>query len=100
MKMLRDDDDELQWIRDRNVAIIGYGNQGRAQALNLRDNNVTVIIGAIRDETSRRAEDDGFEVVSIAEASARADAIAILIPDEIQPRVYDEHIAPALGPST
>jgi len=98
MKMLRDNDAELQWIRDRTVAIIGYGNQGRAQALNLRDSEVAVIIGSIRDETSRRAEDDGFEVVSIAEASERADAIALLIPDEIQPGVYDEHVAPALGP--
>lgn len=97
-KLLRDDDAELRWIRDRIVAIIGYGNQGRAQALNLRDSDVGVVIGSIHDETSRRAEDDGFQVLSIGDAAERADAIALLIPDEIQPGVYGEHIAPALGP--
>ena len=96
MRMLRDDDAELNWIRERTVAVVGYGNQGRAQALNLRDSEVTVLVGSIRDETSQRAEDDGFEVLSIAEAAERADVIAILIPDEIQPGVFDEHIAPAL----
>lgn len=98
IKLLRDDDADLRWIRDRTVAIVGYGNQGRAQALNLRDSDVGVLIGSIRDETSQRAEDDGFEVLSIRDAAERADAIALLIPDEVQPRVYDEHVAPALGP--
>ncbi len=98
IKMLGDDDADLRCIRDVAVAIIGYGNQGRAQALNLRDSGVEVIIGSIRDETSRRAEDDGFDVVEIKEAAERSAAIALLIPDEIQPKVYEEHIAQALGP--
>ncbi len=96
MTLLRDAD--LKWIRDRTIAIIGYGNQGRAQALNLRDSDVTVIIGATRDETARHAEEDGFEVVAIADAAERGDAIAILIPDEIQSGVFNEHVAPALRP--
>ncbi|MEE9301569.1 MAG: ketol-acid reductoisomerase [Alphaproteobacteria bacterium] len=96
MKMLRDEDADLSFLRDKTVAIIGYGNQGRAQALNLRDSGVAVVIGAIRDETSNRAEDDGFEVLPIADAAERADIIALLIPDEIQPKVHEEHIADKL----
>jgi ketol-acid reductoisomerase len=99
LTMLGDEDADLKWIRDITVAIIGYGNQGRAQALNLRDSGVDVIVGSIRDETSRRAEDDGFEVLTIAQAAKRAAAIALLIPDEIQPSVYEDHIAPALSPN-
>lgn len=98
IEMLGDTDADLRWIRDTTVAIIGYGNQGRAQALNLRDSGVGVIIGSIRDETSRRAESDGFAVVDIADAAERASAIALLIPDEIQPEVYASHIAGALRP--
>ena len=92
MKMLRDDDADLSFVLDKTVAIIGYGNQGRAQSLNLRDSGITVVIGAIRDQTAQAAEKDGFEVLPIADAVARGDAIALLIPDEIQPKVYEEHI--------
>ena len=91
--MLRDDDADLSFIIDKTVAIIGYGNQGRAQSLNLRDSGITVVIGAIRDETAQAAEKDGFEVLPIGKAVTRGDAIALLIPDEIQPSVYEEHIA-------
>ena len=93
MKMLRDDDADLSFIIDKTVAIIGYGNQGRAQSLNLRDSGITVVIGAIRDETAQAAGKDGFEVLPIGKAVTRGDAIALLIPDEIQPSVYEEHIA-------
>lgn len=98
MKMLRDDAADLRWIQDRTVTIIGYGNQGRAQALNLRDSGVHVIIGAIPDETARHAEEDGFEVLGIREAVKYGDAIALLVPDEIQLKVYEDHIVPTLKP--
>ena len=98
MKMLRDEDADLSFLKDKTVAIVGYGNQGRAQALNLRDSGISVVIGAIRDETADRAAEDGFEVLSIDEAAERADAVALLIPDEIQPQVYQEHIERRLRP--
>ncbi len=97
MKMLRDEDADLSFIQDKTVAIIGYGNQGRAQSLNLRDSGISVVVGAIRDATSRMAEEDGLKVFEIREAVEQADVIALLIPDEIQPKVYEEHIAGALS---
>ncbi|MHA2151173.1 MAG: ketol-acid reductoisomerase [Candidatus Thorarchaeota archaeon] len=78
------------------IAIIGYGNQGRAQAFNLKDSGLDVIIGNAHDEYWVRAEADGFEVVEIPEAVERAEVILLLIPDEIQPTVFDEQIKPAL----
>src|SRR5262249_24826029 len=70
--------------------------QGRAQALNLRDSGLSVVIGSIRDSAAEKAERDGFPVLSIAEACVRADVIALLIPDEVQREVYGSQIAPAL----
>jgi ketol-acid reductoisomerase len=96
MRVLRDEDADLRFIREKRVAIIGYGNQGRAQALNLRDSGVEVVVGSIRDESARTAEDDGFDVVAIGSAARRADVLALLIPDELQETVYREHIEPAL----
>ena len=96
MDVIRDADANLQPLLDRSVAIIGYGNQGRAQALNLRDSGVRVSIGSIADAGAARARDDGFEVVDIGAACARADVLALLIPDEVQREVYARDIAPRL----
>ena len=85
-------------LRHKKLGIIGYGNQGRAQALNLRDSGAEIVIGSIRDESARRAEADGFEVLSIAGAVDRADVIALLVPDEVQRQVYDEVLHPRLRP--
>lgn len=79
------------------IAIIGYGNQGRAQALNLRDSGLEVIIGNLKDSYWDKAVNDGFEVMEISEAVEKASFIMILIPDEIQQEVYQNAIVPNLS---
>jgi ketol-acid reductoisomerase len=88
-----DKDADLSVLQGKTVAIIGYGNQGHAQANNLRDSGVKVIIGNPQDSFAERARQDGFEVYSISEAAAKGDIVHMLIPDEIQAKVYREHIA-------
>ncbi len=78
------------------AAVIGFGNQGRAQALNLRDSGVPVIVGNIRDEYAERAEADGFSVLPIEEAAEAADLLLLLIPDEIMPEIFSSRIRPRL----
>jgi ketol-acid reductoisomerase len=85
-------------FRDKLVAVIGYGNQGRSQALNLRDSGVRTIVGNIKDDYAERAASDGFSVYSIDEACRKADIICMLIPDEVQPEVYEKQILPHLMP--
>lgn len=79
-------------LKDKTIAIIGYGNQGQAQANNLRDSGCKVIIGSIKDPSYDQAVKDGFEVYDIAEAAKRGDIIQILIPDEYQAGVYKKDI--------
>ena len=97
MKIYRDADADVADLDGRLIAVIGYGNQGRAQALNLRDSGAHVVVGSIRDQSFDRAVADGFEPVSIAAASEQADVVLILIPDEVQPQVYREQVAPHLA---
>jgi ketol-acid reductoisomerase len=82
----------------KTISIIGYGNQGRAQALNLRDNGAEVIIGNRDDPSRERAMSDGFDAIPIPEAVARGDVVMLLLPDEVLPEVYREQIAPFLKP--
>jgi ketol-acid reductoisomerase len=96
MHVLRDADAELRHLQGKTVAIIGYGNQGCAQALNLRESGIAVVIGSIRDAAAAAAEADGFSVLPIADACTRADVIALLIPDEVQRDVYQREVAPRL----
>jgi len=86
-------------LGEATVAILGYGSQGRAQALNLRDSGVSVIVG-LREESPRRARarDDGLRVEKPESAVAGADLVAMLVPDEAQPAVYAEIVEPALKP--
>jgi ketol-acid reductoisomerase len=98
MQAYYDADASLDVLRDKTLGIVGYGNQGRAQALNLRDSGLEVIVGSLRDESARQAEADGFAVLSIAEAAERADILALLIPDEVQRQVYDETLSKKLRP--
>lgn len=98
-KFYFDDDADLKHIEGRTVAIIGYGNQGKSQALNLRDSGIEVIVGSPSDNSANRAKEDGFEVYSIAEAAQKADILFMLLPDEVMPKVYEESIAPYLRPS-
>src|SRR3982750_180606 len=102
MQVYRDSDADLGLIRNRRIAIIGYGNQGRAQALNLRDSGVAeLVIGLAPGSPSReRAEAGGFAALAPAEAAAQAGLVAILAPDETHGPLYAEHIAPNLRPGT
>ncbi len=91
-----DADADLSVLHDRTLGIIGYGNQGRAQALNLRDNSCSVVVGCPADDYATQAAEDGFEVLEVAQAVETADVIFVLIPDEVQPEVYRDQIAPCL----
>ncbi|MGH0028159.1 MAG: ketol-acid reductoisomerase [Myxococcota bacterium] len=92
-----DEDADLSVLDGSTVAVVGYGNQGRSQALNLRDAGVSVVIGNIRDHAHEAAEADGFDVRPIDEACRAADVVMLLIPDEVMPQVYDEKVAPHLA---
>jgi ketol-acid reductoisomerase len=92
-----DEDADLDAIRRQTIAILGYGNQGNAQARNLRDSGLEVIVGNIEDSYRQAALADGFEVVPIAEAAQRADALFLLTPDEVMPEVYERDVAPHLA---
>ncbi len=90
------DEDTNLGILKEPIAIIGYGNQGRAQALNLRDSGLNIIVGNIHDEYWDRAVSDGFEVMAIKDAADRAKIVLLLIPDELQPSIFREMIEPTL----
>ncbi len=98
IEVFHDDDARLEDLADQTVAIIGYGIQGRAQAHNLRDSGVNVIIGNRDDEFRQRAVADRFETCEIGEAAERGDILLLLIPDEIQASVYQHHLLPHLKP--
>ncbi|ODS40926.1 MAG: ketol-acid reductoisomerase [Candidatus Altiarchaeales archaeon WOR_SM1_79] len=87
-----DNDADLSVLKGKKVAIIGYGIQGHAQAQNMRDSGVDVVIGLIKDPSWDMAIEHGFEPVSIEDAAAQGDFIHILIPDELQADVYNEKI--------
>ena len=92
-----DQDANLELVTDKVVAIIGYGNQGRAQALNMRDSGVKkIIIGSREDGSYEQAIEDGFEVFPIADACKKADIIFMLLPDEFAPKIFEESIVPGL----
>jgi ketol-acid reductoisomerase len=97
MQVYRDEDADLALIRSRRVAVVGYGNQGRAQALNLRDSGVAVTVGLAEGSASgARAEADGFEVMTAAGAAQRADLVVMLAADELHARIYRDEVAPNL----
>ena len=96
MKLLKDQDASLAPLDGKTVAVLGYGNQGRAQGLNLRDSGVHVIVGNREDEYKQHAIDDGFNPMTIAEAAQRGDFLLVLTTDESQPHIWEEHIAPGL----
>src|SRR6266568_728710 len=96
-----DKDADLSILQTKRLAFIGYGNQGAAQSQNLRDNGVSEILIGNREDAYRDAAiADGFRVVSIPEATAWGDVVFLLIPDEIQPQVFREQIAPYLRAGT
>ena len=97
VEVFYDDDADLCLIQGRKVAVIGYGSQGHAHALSLRDSGVDVVIGLPAGSKSRpKAEEQGLRVLTPAEAAAEADVIMILAPDTAQRHIYAEAIAPNL----
>nr|YP_009530374.1 acetohydroxy acid isomeroreductase [Paulinella micropora]AXY63063.1 acetohydroxy acid isomeroreductase [Paulinella micropora] len=98
-QLFYDSDADLDLLKGKTVAIIGYGSQGHAHALNLKDSGVDVIVGLYSGSPSaEKARADGLEVLSVKDAAAKADWIMILLPDETQKKVYDSEIAPYLSP--
>ncbi len=93
-----DADADLDALKQATIAVIGYGNQGRAQALNLRDSGLNVLVGGIEDEALSRAAGDGFMTLSIGEAARQAEVVMLLLPDEVAPQIYHESIVSAMSP--
>src|SRR5215471_7941506 len=92
-----DDDADLSVIQGRKVAVIGYGSQGHAHALSLRDSGLDVRVGLPEGSKSRaKAEEQGLRVLTPAEAAAEADVIMVLAPDTAQRKLYAEAIEPNL----
>jgi len=97
-KTWKDSDISLDPIKDQIIAIIGYGIQGDAQANNLKDSGLKVIVGLKEGGSSwNKAKDDGHEVMSVVEACKKADIVHVLIPDMVQSKVYKDEIEPNLS---
>ncbi len=97
IKIWRDEDIDLEILKDKIIGVIGYGSQGRAQALNMHDSGLNVIVGVRRGGKSwEKVLEDKLEVAEIEEVAERADIIYMLIPDTEQPKVYKEKIEPYL----
>lgn len=95
-KMYYNDDVSMGYLENKTVAIIGYGSQGHAQAQNLRDSGVNVVIGLRQGKSWNQAVEDGFTVVSPREAAAQAELIMVLLPDETQAKVYANELKEGL----
>jgi ketol-acid reductoisomerase len=94
-----EDDASLEALRGYPIAVIGYGSQGHAHALNLRDSGCEVLVGLPEASGSRtKARASGLRVETVADAAAAAKIVMVLVPDHVQKRVYEEEIRPHLGP--
>ncbi|CAF3309043.1 unnamed protein product [Rotaria socialis] len=101
VKIYHDEDTDITIVQSKVVSFIGYGNQGRAQALNLRDSGVNnIVIGNIDDDYAKQAREDGFSPVSIEEATRQGDILMLLIPDEDQQTVWNEKIRGNIKPNS
>jgi len=97
-RMYYDQDANLDLLAGKTVAIIGYGSQGHAHALNLKESGINVVVGLYAgSKSAKKAEESGLKVLSVAEASKVADWIMILLPDEVQKTIYKEEIEPNLS---
>src|SRR3954466_6127667 len=91
--MYYDDDADLSLLDGKTVAIIGFGSQGHAHALNLKDSGVNVVVGLREDSSSvQQARDAGLEVLPVADAASRGDIVMLLAPDEKHRHVYESEI--------
>jgi ketol-acid reductoisomerase len=95
MRVYYDRDADINLIKSKKVAIVGYGSQGHAHALNLRDSGVKEVAIALRQGSSsaQKAEKEGLKVMEVAEAARWADVVMMLTPDELQADIYKDHLA-------
>ncbi len=97
--MIYDDDADLTLLDGKTVAIIGYGSQGHAHALNLKDSGVKVVVGLRPDSASvAKAQQEGLEVLPVVEAASRGDIVMILLPDELHRQVWEQEIRDGIAP--
>ncbi|MBI4593160.1 MAG: ketol-acid reductoisomerase, partial [Candidatus Rokubacteria bacterium] len=97
-KIYYDQEADLGLLKGRKIAVIGYGSQGHAHALNLRDSGQDVVVGLYKGSKSwAKAEKDGLKVATVAEAAQLADIVMILLPDQAHRSIYEESIKGALG---
>jgi ketol-acid reductoisomerase len=97
--MLYDDDADLQLLDGKTVAIIGYGSQGHAHALNLKDSGVSVVVGLRPSSSSvAQAQEHGLEVLDVADAASRGNLVMMLVPDELHRKVWEEEVADGVSP--
>jgi ketol-acid reductoisomerase len=95
----RDDDADLSLLEGKTIAILGYGSQGRAQALNLRDSGCRVIVAELAETPNyQRAAEDGFQPLSAADATRQGDLVVLLLPDELQADIFRREIRDRLSP--
>jgi ketol-acid reductoisomerase len=94
MRVYYDRDADLNLIKSKKVAIVGYGSQGHAHALNLRDSGVKDVVVALRADSSsvKKAEGEGFKVMTVADAAKWADVVMMLTPDELQGDIYRDDL--------
>ena len=94
MKVFYDSDADLNLIKEKRICIIGYGSQGHAHALNLKDSGINNVVIALREDSKSRkkAESDGFQVMSVDEASKWSDICMVLVPDELQADLYQNYL--------
>lgn len=96
MKVYWDDDADIGKLEGKTIGVVGYGNQGRAQALNIRDSGLDVVVTDIEEATAQKAEQEGFNVMTVSELAREADIIMLLIPDDKVSSTYEEHIFPQI----
>ena len=99
-KIYYDKDADLKYLQGKTIGIIGYGIQGRAQALNIRDSTVNVLVANRKDEYANQVAKDGFKIHRIDELAKKSDIILFLIPDQAQAEVYERFIKDSLRPDS
>ncbi|MCG1026728.1 ketol-acid reductoisomerase [Virgibacillus halodenitrificans] len=95
-KVLYEKDIQKEVLQGKKIAVVGYGSQGHAHALNLRESGYDVVVGLRPGKSQQKAEEDGFQVVPVADAVSQSEVVMVLLPDELQTAVYNESIKPNL----
>ena len=96
MQIYHDSDADIGLLKGKKIAVLGYGSQGRAQALCYRDSGLEITVGVREGKSFEKAKEDGFKPVSVAEATKDADVVMMMLPDEAQPDIYQNEIEPNL----